>query len=120
MRTVLAITLLISSHILGAQGPGIQRQARYTSNEEDRRLAQQSFEDWATRPESERQAEARRETQEKFREFYAKAQNFVDLWRKFTLEMEDRKTFNVKLAKQVSKAFHDMEKSDGWPAGRSK
>jgi hypothetical protein len=119
MHQVLAVTFLISSQILWAQG-GTQRQTPYTQNDADRRLAQQTFEQWASKPESERQAAARRETQEKLREFYEKAQNFVTLWRKFTLEMEGQKTFNVKLAKQVSKAFHDMEKSDGWPAGRSK
>ncbi len=106
--------------MIWAQGPGIQRQGRYTANEEDLRLAQQSMEDWASKPESDRQAAARRETAAKFREFYDKAEHFVTLWRKFTQEMDGQKTFNVKLAKQVSKAFHDMENSEGWPAGRSK
>ena len=120
MQKVLAVTLLISSQILWAQGPGIQRQVRSSENDADRRLAEQSFEQWATQPEAARQAAARRETEFKFREFCDKAQRFVTLWKKLTEDMEHQNTFNVKLAKQVSKAFHDMEKSDGWPAGRSK
>jgi len=120
MQKVLAATLLISSQILWAQGPGIQRQLDYSTNDAQRRLQQQSFEQWATQPDAARQAAARRETEQKFREFYAKAEHFVTLWKKLTEDMQGQKTFNVKLAKQVSKAFHDLEKSDGWPAGRSK
>jgi hypothetical protein len=90
------------------------------SNEADRRLQQQMFEQWATMPESQRQAIARQEQNEKLREFYTKAQHFVTLWRKFAVDLDSQRTFNAKLAKELSKAFHDMEKSDGWPAGREK
>jgi hypothetical protein len=34
--------------------------------------------------------------------------------------LNEKKTFNAKLAKQVAKAFHDLEKSDGWPVGPQK
>jgi hypothetical protein len=119
MHKALAVTLLLSSQILQAQGPG-QRPAGYISNETERRLAQESFENWAAKPDSERQAAARREAQLKLREFFAKADRFVSLWKKLSQDMNDHQTFNVKLAKEVSKAFHDMEKSEGWPSGRSK
>jgi hypothetical protein len=71
-------------------------------------------------PESQRQAIARTEENAKFREFYLKAQRFVTLWRKFAVDLDGQKTVNMKLAKQLSKAFHDLEKSDGWPAGHEK
>jgi hypothetical protein len=118
MRKILAVTLFFSSQILLAQGA--PRALNYPENEAERRLQQDSFEKWATQPEAERQAAAQRETDAKFREFYSKAQHFVTLWKELTVAMNDQKTFNVKLAKQVSKAFHELEKSDGWPAGRSK
>ena len=49
-------------------------------------------------------------------EFWTKANRFVELWSRFTQEMKERQTVNVKLARKVSKAFHDLEKSSGWPA----
>ncbi len=120
MQKVLAVTLFISSQILWAQHPGARRPLEYATNDSERRMTQQSFENWATKPEAERQAAQRREAEQKFHEFYTKAERFVNLWRKLTTEMHDQKTFNMKLAKQVSKAFHDLEKSDGWPAERTK
>jgi hypothetical protein len=120
MRKVLAVTLFISSQILSAQGQIGPRQTSPLNEESQRRIEQQAFEDWATQPQAARQAAARRQTEEKLREFYDKAQRFVGLWKKLTADLNDQKTFNVKLAKQVSQAFHDLEKSDGWPAGRGK
>lgn len=115
MLKVLAVTLFLSSQILLAQAPGSKRDTDYAAAEDERRLQQESFERWATQPEAQRQAAARREADQKRSEFYAKAQRFVTLWKKLAADMGDRNTFNVKLAKQVSKAFHDMEKSEGWP-----
>ncbi len=120
MRKVLAVTLFISSQILSAQTQIGPRQTSPLNEEAQRRIEQAAFEEWATQPEARQQAAARRQTEEKLREFYAKAQRFVSLWKKLTDSMNDEKTFNVKLARDVSKAFHDLEKSDGWPAGRSK
>lgn len=51
--------------------------------------------------------------------FYGKAKHFVDLWGKLTRELE-RNTVDVKLARQVSDAFHDLEKTEGWPAHTGK
>ena len=120
MRKVLAVTLFISSQILLAQAQIGPRQTSPLNDEAQRRIEQQAFEDWATQPQAARQAAARRQTEEKLREFYDKAQRFVSLWKKLTKDMNDQKIFNVKLAKQVSKAFHDLEKSEGWPAAPSK
>jgi hypothetical protein len=120
MRKVLAVTLFISSQILSAQAKIGPRQTSPLNDESERRVEQQAFEDWATQPQAARQAAARRQAEEKLREFYTKANRFVSLWKKLSQDMNDQKISNVKLAKQVSKAFHDLEKSDGWPAGRGK
>jgi hypothetical protein len=120
MRKILAVSLFLTSPILWAQSRGSSRDPNYAAIDSERRLQQQSFEQWARQPESERQDAAHRVADEKFREFYSKAQRFVVLWQQFSKSLSDRKTFDAKLAKQVSKAFHDLEKSDGWPAGRSK
>jgi hypothetical protein len=29
--------------------------------------------------------------------------------------LNEKQTFDVKLAKKVAKAFHELESSDGWP-----
>ena len=86
----------------------------------DRQVQQKLFDQWAHQPEDERQAIARQAANEKVREFYAKAQRFVTLWQKFAADLNNQRTFDAKLAKQVSKAFHDLEKSEGWPVGHSK
>ena len=52
-------------------------------------------------------------------EFLDKAARFVDLWQKFALELNDHKV-NYKLAKQLTQAFHDLERCDGWPTKGSK
>jgi hypothetical protein len=44
-----------------------------------------------------------------------KTEKFIDAWTALAREYNDKGTFNVKKAKQVSKAFHDLEKSEGWP-----
>jgi len=86
----------------------------------DRRIQQDAFEKWALDPDGkQKKAQAARES-EAAMEFYSKARQFVELWQTFASELNDKKTFNAKLAKEVSKAFHELEKSDGWPVGRQK
>ena len=55
------------------------------------------------------------EAQGKEREFLLKADKFVQAWSVLTREYKEKGGFNVKEAKEVSKAFHDLEKSEGWP-----
>lgn len=57
-----------------------------------------------------------RAAKEREREFCRKADDFVALWGQLASEMNANGTMNAKLAKRVSKAFHDLEHSDGWPA----
>ena len=49
------------------------------------------------------------------KQFRDKAARFVMLWDDFVTRINEKQTFDVKLAKQLSKAFHELEKSDGWP-----
>ena len=49
------------------------------------------------------------------RDFIVKAEEFVRRWTAFANEYNDRRTFNVKAARDLSKAFHEMERSEGWP-----
>ncbi len=48
-------------------------------------------------------------------EFLDKANHFVELWSDFATLLNEKQTFDAKLAKKVSKAFHELEKTDGWP-----
>jgi len=49
------------------------------------------------------------------KQFWDKANQFVTIWEDFASRLNDKQTFDVKLAKKLSKAFHELEKSDGWP-----
>jgi hypothetical protein len=119
MRKVLALSLLFSSQILQAQAQTLQGQSPPINDETQRQLQQDAFERWALDPNGPKRATASRE-RAAAKEFYSKAKHFVDLWEALAAELNGKKTFNAKLAKQVSKAFHDLEKSDGWPIGLAK
>jgi len=119
MRKVLAVSLLFCSQVVWAQAPGMPRQSLPGDSDVDRRIKQEAFEEWALSPNDAKKGGTAKESQA-IEEFYLKARHFVDLWRAFAAELNEKKTVNIKLAKQISKAFHEMEKSDGWPAGRAK
>jgi hypothetical protein len=57
----------------------------------------------------------RKEAKYKEHEFRSKTQAFVDLWSALAREYSQKGTFNMKIAKDVSKAFHALEKCEGWP-----
>ncbi len=48
-------------------------------------------------------------------QFNQKAKRFVALWGDFVQRLNDQQTVDAKLAKKLSKAFHELEASDGWP-----
>jgi len=62
-----------------------------------------------------RRAAAARQEQIARLQFMAKANHFVKLWGDFVYRLNDKQTFDVKLAKKISKAFHELEMSNGWP-----
>jgi RNA polymerase-interacting CarD/CdnL/TRCF family regulator len=57
----------------------------------------------------------RREAQDKERQFLMKAEKRVQSWTALAHEYNEKGTFNVKKAGEVSEAFHDLEKTEGWP-----
>jgi hypothetical protein len=48
------------------------------------------------------------------RQFLLKADKFIQAWMALAHEYNQKGGFNVKKAKEASKAFHDLEKSEGW------
>jgi hypothetical protein len=64
---------------------------------------------------AEQQLAEHKAAQQKEQQFWMKTEKFVESWTALAREYNDKGTFNVKKAKQVSKAFHDLEKSEGWP-----
>jgi hypothetical protein len=65
--------------------------------------------------EAEIQIAKRREAEYKEQQFLLKAMKLVQSWSTFVREYNEKGTFNLKTAKEVSKAFHDLEKDEGWP-----
>jgi hypothetical protein len=122
MRKVFAVLVLFFTENVLAQAPIEVRLSSPSDNPvTDRRIQQEAFDQWAIQGAIDNnEAEAATKRLQAADEFYAKAKEFVQLWRAFAAELNTKKTFNAKLAKQVAKAFHDLEKSDGWPVGRQK
>jgi hypothetical protein len=120
MQKLVAVTVLFFSQLLSAQAPTTPSQPLPSDSVLMRRLQEQAFENWARDSGNEKKKAENAQESAAAHEFYIKAKQFVDLWTAFATELNDKKTFNAKLAKKVAKAFHDLEKSDGWPAGRAK
>jgi hypothetical protein len=64
---------------------------------------------------AEQQLAEHKAAQQKEQQFWMKTEKFISSWTALAREYNDKGTFNVKRAKEVSKAFHDLEKSEGWP-----
>lgn len=69
----------------------------------------------AENTEMDQQFSQRRTARQKEQQFWIKTEKFIDAWAALASEYNEKETFNVKKAKQVSKAFHDLEKSEGSP-----
>ena len=52
--------------------------------------------------------------------FVKRANRVAALWANFTKEYNEKNTVNAKLAREISKAFHDLETDEDWPKDRSK
>ena len=62
-----------------------------------------------------REAAAARQEEIARLHFMTKANHFVKLWGDFMHRLNDQQTFDTRLAKKMSKAFHELETSQGWP-----
>ena len=56
----------------------------------------------------------RRAAESRERAFVEKANRFALLWTQFATEYNQHKALNVKTARELSKAFRDLER-EGWP-----
>jgi hypothetical protein len=66
----------------------------------------------------EKEIAERRYAQYLERQFVAKMNRFVMLWKALAEDYSAKSAFNVKLAGEVAKAFHDLENGEGWPKKR--
>ena len=82
----------------------------YTNDVDRRASGSRAVEDQFDPP-----IDKRKEAKYKENEFRSKTQAFVDRWTALAREYSEKGTFNVKIAKEVSKAFHALEKCEGWP-----
>lgn len=64
------------------------------------------------------EAAARRDAQYRERQFVETANRFVELWRRFARDYNERKALNIKVVREMSKAFRDLENSEDWPKSR--
>jgi len=60
-------------------------------------------------------AARRQDEQDGQRQFVQDAEQFINLWNQFANEYNQKKAFNIKLAKELSKAFRRLEKTTTWP-----
>lgn len=63
-------------------------------------------------------AAERREASFRERQFIEKVHHFVNKWEQFVNEYNTKRAFNVKFAREMSKAFHELENSDSWPKSK--
>jgi hypothetical protein len=114
MRHVIVIFLLLFSTLAGNVAAQAPHSNRCPSAEEiyERLL-------WSGLVQNETEVQTqiakRREAQHKEQQFLLKAEKVIESWRALAREYREKGAFNIKTAKQVSKAFHDLEKSEGWP-----
>jgi|SRR5579871_171402 len=66
--------------------------------------------DGGTEPEQQRRTAHQKEQQ-----FWMKTEKFIASWTALAREYNEKGTFNLKKARAASKAFHDLEKTEGWP-----
>jgi hypothetical protein len=104
---ILLVLVLIAACDAAAQSPD-PNQCRNLAPAYQRLLLK------AETPNIDQQAEQRRAAEQKQHQFLLKTEKFIDAWTALATEYNEKGTFNVKKAKQVSKAFHDLEKSEGW------
>src|SRR6266852_748450 len=56
-----------------------------------------------------------REAQVRERLFLEKANKFIQRWKRFATQYNEKNAFDVKAASEASKAFHELEDSGDWP-----
>jgi len=77
-----------------------------------RELAFREFEH--KRSNVDREIASRRHAEYLEMQFIAKVNRFAALWAAMVQEYNEKKVFNIKIAAEVTKAFHEIEISGGW------
>jgi|SRR5258708_880964 len=98
------------SGLLSAQNPGRDRDTFIDLFR--RELVFRELEN--SRAEIDRELALRRQASSLERQFISRMNRFVALWSALVSEYNEKQAFNIKLAGEVAKAFHELEKSEGW------
>jgi hypothetical protein len=61
------------------------------------------------------QAAQRRDAKFREHQFLEKIHQFITRWDRFAKEYNSEGVFNIKSAREMSRAFHELERSEGWP-----
>jgi hypothetical protein len=101
--------------LLRAQAPA-QDEARDTPRSAPMSRTEQELLYWdlIARREAEQKLAERREAEYREHQFVEKVNRFAAVWNKLVGEYNRQRTFNVKTAKELSKAFRDLQ-GTGWP-----
>ncbi len=67
------------------------------------------------RAQAEQTMEARLQAQLSERQLRDRMNRIAEVWRGFVEEYNTRRTFNIRKAKELSKAFHELESNEPWP-----
>jgi len=105
---VAAVVLFLSSSVSAQQSASEEFLEKYR-----RELAFREIEH--RRSSVERETALRRHAQYLETQFIAKMNRFVALWGALVHDYNEKKVFNIKMAGDVTKAFRDIESSEGWP-----
>jgi len=98
------------SGLLSAQNPGRDRDTFIDLFR--RELVFRELEN--SRADIDRELALRRQASSLERQFISRMNRFVALWSALVSEYNEKQAFNIKLAGEVAKAFHELEKSEGW------
>ena len=116
-----SIQLVVFGTVLGAPGSGQGLHPGPASGPREEMLRREIVmrEIDGQNREPEIQAAARREEQYGERQFMERANAFAQIWSDFAKEYNEKKTFNAKTARKMTRAFHKLEASKDWPRNSS-
>jgi hypothetical protein len=116
LRNLISVLFLVCADALQAQSPVPAQFPTLDPNAQSNlqmEIMQRAVEE--SKDDSARRAIAKREEEIARTQFCARANRFVTLWMDFAQRLNEKQTFDAKLAKKLAKAFHDLETSEGWP-----
>jgi len=118
LRRLIFLSIFFCARLLSAQGQNPVPSSPTGSDPVSIAFRQMEIFERTVKDANEEQAHhtaEKRAAEEARLEFREKANKFVALWEDFVMHLNDKQTFDAKLALKLSKAFHELEMSDGWP-----